>query len=882
MKRTFSSKNRILTPCLSVVFVGAVFGSVAVFGQPGKSAPKELPGGTVGRPEAGQRGIQKSTNVLMDQAASTAPRRQKIYFREKLIAPWRATRPQDPKAQSVSRFPVASETDSGKEPAARVPLAPQPVGLAFDTVTGPTETSAFPPDTMGAVGPTQFVLCVNGRLRTFTKAGVADGVLNLDTDVFFASVMTPLGGSIAANMTNYPQVRYDRLSGRWFITMTDSPSDAGGGLFPNRVLLAVSDSSTITGGTVWTFFFIQQNTVGGGDTGEGLDYPSLGVDNNALYIGGDMFTPSTRSFTQTTGFVVRKSSVLTGGPIVVTAFRGLAVGVGDGPFAPRGVDNYDPAANEGYFIGVSNAAFGRLVFRRVSTPGGTPTISANILLTVSTTAFARLVDHLGNTGGATGQLDGLDDNLFAAHIRNGRLWTAHGNAVLNTGVSNGTNTNRRNGVRWYELNGIRSVDNGGTPVVIQSGTVFDTAATVATARQYWMPTAVVSGQGHAALGYSTAGTPFPIDCATNGRLVGDGLGLLGAVSMYTTNFSNPTPPAYNPPTDPGGAGGRRWGNYSFTSLDPLDDMTMWTIQEYCNATNTYGCKVAKLLAPLPATPSAAVPSSIAAGQPSVNVTITGTSASGSGFYDPGTNLTPPAVAFNHITAAVLCSGATVNSVTYNSPTQITLNLNTTNAASGTFAVMATNPDGQSISGSPILTITGGVSPSALQLNSAVSRKTHGGAGTFDVNLPLAGEPGIECRNSVGNHTLVFTFNNALSNVSASVISGTATISGSPSLNGNTLTVNLAGVTNAQKVIVRLSGATDVYCSALGTTDVSMNVLAGDTNFNKAVNASDVSQTKSRVGAVVDGTNFRSDLNVNGSINASDVSQVKSSIGTSVP
>ena len=34
----------------------------------------------------------------------------------------------------------------------------------------------------------------------------------------------------------------------------------------------------------------------------------------------------------------------------------------------------------------------------------------------------------------------------------------------------------------------------------------------------------------------------------------------------------------------------------------------------------------------------------------------------------------------------------------------------------------------------------------LQLTSAVSRMTHGGAGDFDVNLPLTGEPGVECRN----------------------------------------------------------------------------------------------------------------------------------------
>src|SRR5438876_716833 len=83
------------------------------------------------------------------------------------------------------------------------------------------------------------------------------------------------------------------------------------------------------------------------------------------------FSTSTGGFLHTTGFVVRKSSVLGAGPIVVTAFRDLTSG-GPGPYTPQGVDNFDPAATEGYFIGVDNQVFGKLQVRRVSTPGGTP------------------------------------------------------------------------------------------------------------------------------------------------------------------------------------------------------------------------------------------------------------------------------------------------------------------------------------------------------------------------------------------------------------------------------------------------------------------------------------------------------------------------------
>src|SRR5205085_8529104 len=125
----------------------------------------------------------------------------------------------------------------------------------------------------------------------------ADGVINADPDVFFSSVMTPVtppGNANFINFTSDPQVRYDRLSGRWFLTIIDVPSTSSASIgdTPNRILIAVSDAAsagTISNSTVWTFFFVQQNTVGGGDTAEFLDYPSLGVDNLALYIGGNMF-----------------------------------------------------------------------------------------------------------------------------------------------------------------------------------------------------------------------------------------------------------------------------------------------------------------------------------------------------------------------------------------------------------------------------------------------------------------------------------------------------------------------------------------------------------------------------------------------------------------
>ncbi len=185
-------------------------------------------------------------------------------------------------------------------------------------------------------------------------------------------------------------------------------------------------------------------------------------------------------------------------------------------------------------------------------------------------------------------------------------------------------------------------------------------------------------------------------------------------------------------------------------------------------------------------------------------------------------------------------------------------------------------------GSPIMVNIQAPTPcNPLSLNSVVSRKTHGAAGDFDVNLPLSGSPGIEDRSTGGNHTFVFTFSNNVASGNASVTSGVGSVSGR-TISGNTMSVELTGVADHQQVTVTTSGVTDTFGQAFADTGVNAVFLMGDTSGNSTVNASDVSQTKASVGAVVDGTNFRQDVNANGMVNATDVGAVKSTVGTSYP
>src|SRR5207302_10202926 len=135
---------------------------------------------------------------------------------------------------------------------------------------------------------------------------------------------------------------------------------------------------------------------------------------------------------------------------------------------------------------------------------------------------------------------------------------------------------------------------------------------------------------------------------------------------------------------------------------------------------------------------------------------------------------------------------------------------------------------------------------------AVSRKAHGLAGTFDVDL-LPPNSGIECRSggTNGDYQVVVTFAVPITSVSSAVAvpaaGGTAAVVGTPIVNNNQVTINLTTVSNAQRFNINLIGVNDGVTTR--NISVPMALLIGDTTANGAVNSSDIAQTQSQSGQV---------------------------------
>ncbi len=249
---------------------------------------------------------------------------------------------------------------------------------------------------------------------------------------------------------------------------------------------------------------------------------------------------------------------------------------------------------------------------------------------------------------------------------------------------------------------------------------------------------------------------------------------------------------------------------------------------------------------------------------------------------PGSELPPGSYYITRLTFAVAPGACTLSGQTFT--------MRSTATSPRVSTVNDTNFDEHNIIPPGTFAITIGSSPCTIL--SQVSRKTHGSAGMFDIDLPLTGRPGIECRTGgeAGDHKIVVTFSGSVTvsgNPQAAVTAGTGTIGsdgnsngGTVAVSGNTVTVPLTNVANAQTIDVTLYGVN--YGAGNTNLVIPMSVLLGDVNDNGIVNSSDIVGVKGQLGQPVTASNFRADVTAGGSINVTDVALVKANLQTALP
>ena len=199
-------------------------------------------------------------------------------------------------------------------------------------------------------------------------------------------------------------------------------------------------------------------------------------------------------------------------------------------------------------------------------------------------------------------------------------------------------------------------------------------------------------------------------------------------------------------------------------------------------------------------------------------------------------------------------------------------------------VAATNAAGTGPS-SATVTVIPTVNP-ALALVSVQSRKTHGGAGDFNLAvtypMPITGAVTVEPRAIGAGHKLVFLFNNAVTSsgpVTSNDVNSMPTGSASAVASGNEVVVSLVGVPDNRRVQITFT-ATGPSGSA--NAAAALGFLVGDVSETRSVNAADISSVKAHIGEPISPANFKFDIDVSGILNNADVSVVKARSGLVLP
>ena len=417
------------------------------------------------------------------------------------------------------------------------------VGNGFSGPQGTFAVKSAPPDTTGAVGPTDYVQVVNSDLAIFAKSTGAVIYGPVPTNTLWSG----FGGYCQTTNDGDATVKYDGQADRWVVTQFANVSSNTG---PFYQCVAVSTTGDPTG-TYRRYAF---------QFADFPDYGKLSVWSDGYYITFNMFSAGPAgTFQGAQSCVWERAAMLSGATarqvcyMTSPAYGGLLAADLDGPTPPPAGE-----ANTQVALGNTSTTLANWSFH-IDWTSGASTFTQNPNLIVDSYTQACNGGTCIPQPGTTNTLDSLADRLmYRLQYRN---FGDHESLVVDDSV----NVNSTQGVRWYELR-----LNGGTPVVWQQGT-FSPDAT-----SRWMGSAAMDGSGDIAIGYSTSSTGQYPSIAYAGRLAGDSAGTLsqGEAPLIAGSGSQT-------------GGLTRWGDYSTMSVDPTDNCTFWYTNEYLPGTGSF-------------------------------------------------------------------------------------------------------------------------------------------------------------------------------------------------------------------------------------------------------------------------------------------------------
>jgi hypothetical protein len=386
------------------------------------------------------------------------------------------------------------------------------------------QAQSLPPDSNGAVSASFVLTTVNGFLNVKTRAGAL--LLAQDQDDFWAPVIGTSAGPFD------PQARFDPFNQRFIITAASNQRDG----VSSRLLVAVTQTSDPTG--AWHKFAIPADPT----QLRWLDFPQLGYNKKWIAVLGTNI-PVGEVDVQRVIWALDKTA-LYGGTLSFTRM----VVADDAGTSIRVAEMYDNTTEDLFMTRPRSNDSGQsdsVEVLRLTGPVGAPQfLSVAVVPSPLPTAPPGSVAFLPQTGGLTPFAIG-DARIDACTFRNGSIWVAQN--LLPDALP------RRASLQWLQI------DTSGT---LQSfGRIDDPTAQ----SMFMMASIAVNQANDFLLGYSHFSTTSFPSAGYSVHLPGDAPGTIRDPFVYRAGLAS-----YNV---------SRWGDYSHTQVDPVNNTDFWTIQE---------------------------------------------------------------------------------------------------------------------------------------------------------------------------------------------------------------------------------------------------------------------------------------------------------------
>jgi hypothetical protein len=403
--------------------------------------------------------------------------------------------------------------------------------------------SIFVPDTMGAVGTNRLMVMLNTTVRIQDRGGT----------VLTNTGLTAWWSEVGITLSAFdPRVAYDANRDRWIACAVADRERTNASL-----LIGVSATSDPAGAWYRYKYVVAP--------GRWADFPQLGFNNDKIATTFTYFG----AYSNGTVLVIFDKETLYSGtaPALGSTYswKELGTNLGYG-LTPAFV--CDTNQSSLYLVQSHNSGAGRLALYEIKGTVAAPVMTTNGYPTNASGGWAA--SGLGSSADAYGNfapqadtsqlIDNNDDRMLSVVYRNGLLWCAH---TIFLPASNPTYS----AVQWWKLN----PTNGN---VIERGSIGSQTLYCA------FPSIAVNRFNDALIGYSTFSSNQYASAAYS----------LKACTNRSGTFQNPAvlkagiAPFWLQPI---GGGRCRWGDYSATMVDPVNDADFWTIQEYAAERHVY-------------------------------------------------------------------------------------------------------------------------------------------------------------------------------------------------------------------------------------------------------------------------------------------------------